>query len=685
MSGHVYDYQVDLNGDSAPARIIRMCGKDKRVLEIGSGPGSISRVLSAQMGCDVVCFERDELAVEKLRENNLRVVQGDLEDPNWYSSLSGEAAFGVVIIADVLEHLSDPLPVLKTAATLLDNGGCILLSIPNIGHKGVIASLLRGNFNYQNYGLLDRTHIRFFCVKNIEALIEQAALSVKEAEYVLRSPEETELAAYWDDLSPVQKTALENVEFGDVYQVVARLMKKGSAIDTLSNVRSAPALRQQSLVKLIAFYLPQFHPTDVNDQAWGKGFTEWRNVTKATPLFQGHYQPHLPGELGFYDLRLRDARREQEKLAREFGIHGFCYHFYWFSGRRVLELPLNAMLADSSSDMPFCICWANENWTRRWDGQDKEVILEQLYLPEDDENCIRDMLPYLRDQRYIRYNSRPLIIIYNPLHLRDAKSLSRCWRKVCQDEGLGDPYLVGAQSHGNLEHNHTEFGLDASVEFPPHNLRTWDLKSRVVSEVELTGWIRDYVDIAEEMLAKTYAPSSEFAGFRTVIPSWDNTARVGNRAGIVVGASPDNYEVWLDRAIRKTASETRYGDSFVFINAWNEWAEGAHLEPDLRYGRRYLEATRRAALSETSQKKHFSYMSNNASKSGEMSSSGGDLLASREQDLFERMAAAETEATKLGVQVGRMYGSLSWRLTAPVRSILNKFGVPELGDAPPEE
>jgi lipopolysaccharide biosynthesis protein len=185
---------------------------------------------------------------------------------------------------------------------------------------------------------------------------------------------------------------------------------------------------QTNKPKLIAYFLPQFHPTPENDLWWGKGFTEWTNVTKARALFEGHYQPHLPADLGFYDLRLKETRHEQIKLAKQYGIDGFCYHYYWFSGERILNRPIDDMYADKESDMPYCFCWANENWTRRWDAAEHEVLLAQKYLPDDDINFIKQMVKFFQDPRYIKVDGAPILIVYRPQHLPDSKKTIKIYQ-----------------------------------------------------------------------------------------------------------------------------------------------------------------------------------------------------------------------------------------------------------------
>jgi lipopolysaccharide biosynthesis protein len=352
--------------------------------------------------------------------------------------------------------------------------------------------------------------------------------------------------------------------------------------DTAST--SAP----QKAPRLIAFYLPQFHPTPENDAWWGKGFTEWTNVTKAKPLFHDHYQPHLPTDFGFYDLRVRETRRDQIRTAKQYGIDGFCYHYYWFSGKRILHEPVNDMLADPESNMPFCYCWANENWTRRWDAADHEVLIAQQYKPDDDLNFIKDLIPAFQDPRYIRVDGKPFLIVYRPQHLPDAAKSAQIWREYCREIGIGEIHLCSALTHNNFDY--TQFGFDSGVEFPPHNLQFGCINEEVTFYDQFKGYIFQFAAIAQAYLERKYDGANVF---KTVFPSWDNTARTNNRALVVLNGTPENYEHWLSAAIDhpNTAGAS---DPLVFINAWNEWAEGCHLEPDRKYGHAFLEATQRA-------------------------------------------------------------------------------------------
>jgi glycosyltransferase involved in cell wall biosynthesis len=351
------------------------------------------------------------------------------------------------------------------------------------------------------------------------------------------------------------------------------------------------AVPRNPAVKLISFYLPQFHPIPENDQWWGAGFTEWTNVTKAVPQFEGHHQPQLPGELGFYDLRLPEILRRQAALARKYGIFGFCFHYYWFGGRRLLETPLNLLLGNSDIDLPFCICWANENWTRRWDGLENEVLMAQNHSPEDDIDLAKSMEPMLRDARYICIDGRPLIILYRPGLLPNALATARRWRAHFSRAGLADPYLVMVQGFG--DHDPRIYGFDAAVEFPPHKLAagldTINCSTKFYDD-DYQGMVFDYEELIRRAAAEPPAP---YRRFRGVSPSWDNEARKPGRGHVYAHSTPEKYARWLTQACEEMRRLDRPDERLVFINAWNEWAEGAHLEPDRHFGYAYLQATAR--------------------------------------------------------------------------------------------
>lgn len=344
--------------------------------------------------------------------------------------------------------------------------------------------------------------------------------------------------------------------------------------------------------KLVAFYLPQFHPIPENDAWWGKGFTEWTNVTKAVPQFEGHYQPRLPGELGFYDLRVPEVMARQVALARLHGVSAFCFHTYWFTGRkRLLERPVNDFLARPELDIEFCLCWANENWSRRWDGGEHDLLMEQKHLPQDDREFIEDMAPALRDPRYLKIAGRPILIVYRANILPDPRRTVRVWRDYARANGLGDLYLVAAQSFGLVDPR--PFGFDAAVEFPPHHVDRRDLTNKIsIINPNYEGIALDFTYLIEQAEASSWP---EFDQFRTVAPSWDNEARKPGRGNSYLGGTPSSYSRWLRHAVDTTAAHYPNPDKrLVFINAWNEWAEGAHLEPCRKYGYAFLAETRKA-------------------------------------------------------------------------------------------
>ncbi len=340
-------------------------------------------------------------------------------------------------------------------------------------------------------------------------------------------------------------------------------------------------------IKPIAFYLPQFHPIPENDEWWGKGFTEWTNVTKAIPQFIGHYQPRLPGELGFYDLRLPEVQRRQIELAKQYGIYGFCFHYYWFNGKRLLERPLEQFLADTETDFRFCINWANENWSRRWDGRDKELLISQMHSPEDDIAFIEYASKYLKDRRYIKINSKPLLIVYRPALLPDARETAERWRQWCRDNGIGEIYL--ALTHSFEQIDPSQIGFDAAIEFPPNTFPLQDISGRFeIVNQSYDGKIVDYLSALD--IARNYK-IPPYKKFRGVCPSWDNEARRPGRGFTLANSTPDAYKKWLKIVCEFTRSNFEPEERIVFINAWNEWAEGAYLEPDRKYGYAYLDKT----------------------------------------------------------------------------------------------
>ena len=351
-------------------------------------------------------------------------------------------------------------------------------------------------------------------------------------------------------------------------------------------------------IKAIAFYLPQFHPIVENDLNWGKGFTEWTNVTKANQNFVGHYQPQLPIDLGFYDLRIVDNIKRQATLAKNYGIYGFCFHHYWFDGKGVMRTPIDLLLEHKEIEINFCLNWANENWTRRWDGREEDILLKQNHSDADDLLFIQDASKYFRDSRYIRINSKPLLLIYRPSLFPDIKKTVLIWKKWCKENGLGDLYICLTDSFENINPESIDF--DASVQFVPNTLPLESMEGSLqVTNPNFKGGIVSYDD-AVEVIKKYTKP--EFKKFRGICPAWDNTPRRQDTSYIVHNSTPEKYKNWLKIIIEDTFENFQEEERFIFINAWNEWAEGAHLEPDRKYGYAYLDATY-AMLSELQEEK----------------------------------------------------------------------------------
>ena len=359
------------------------------------------------------------------------------------------------------------------------------------------------------------------------------------------------------------------------------------------------------LIKAIAFHLPQFHPIPENDRWWGKGFTEWINVAKARPQFKGHYQPHLPADLGFYDLRLAESREAQAALAEEYGIYGFCYYHYWFNGHRLLERPVDEVISTGRPSAPFCLCWANENWTRRWDGMESEILIQQVYSDSDDEEHIRHLIPVFRDPRYIKVDGKPVFLVYRANRLPDSLRTTEIWRREAERAGLQGLFLVRVESLPELAGDPRPFGFDAALEFQPRwqllaGLRTYRTKwwhRRRLGTGE-AGYDRFEVCEYDRFVQAAMAmPQPSYPLIRGVCAGFDNTARREKGGIILKDSTPQSYGRWLSSVVRASRSQKLANTAeaqFVFINAWNEWAEGNHLEPCQKWGRAYLEATRDA-------------------------------------------------------------------------------------------
>lgn len=344
--------------------------------------------------------------------------------------------------------------------------------------------------------------------------------------------------------------------------------------------------------RVIAFYLPQYHPIPENDDWWGRGFTEWTNAAKAKPLYPGHYQPHVPADLGFYDLRVPETRRAQAEMARAHGVEAFCYYHYWFGGKRLLERPFLEVLESGEPDFPFCLCWANATWSGIWHGNPNRILMEQTYPGREDyEAHFAELLPAFRDRRYLKVDGKPLFIIYKPRDVPDVAAVAARFRQMAEHADLPGLYLVGVSHRDNWKPQANGFdavvvqnlpGLNGKVPLrhPLLKLKTWLGKHRLT--------IYEY-----QSLLHTFIPEStrQIDHLPCLIPSWDNTPRSGMNGLIMEGSTPTLFRTSVREALEKVANKPPE-HRLVFLKSWNEWAEGNHMEPDLRDGYGYLEALR---------------------------------------------------------------------------------------------
>ncbi len=352
------------------------------------------------------------------------------------------------------------------------------------------------------------------------------------------------------------------------------------------------------LPRRLAFYLPQFHRTVENDAFHGAGYTEWTQIVQGTPHFPRHHQPVLPGELGFYDLRVPETRSAQAALAKEHGISGFCYYHYWHGGERLLHRPLDDVLASGEPDLPFCLLWANHDWRRKWHGSDDELLVDLTHSEEDDRAHIRWLLEVFRDPRYIRIQGRPVFGIYLPKGLPDPLRTITVWREEAVAAGEESPWFIAFEaSHVEVDRvgDPRVLGFDASAEFPPHQLSELLAFNSVppMFDAEMEDLHFDY---AETIRAFSERPDPEWIRYRCVAPGWDNSARRPHGGALILkDETPEMFGAWLRETLREER-DRRGHDGIVFINAWNEWAEAAMLEPDSVRGRARLEATRAAVM-----------------------------------------------------------------------------------------
>lgn len=357
----------------------------------------------------------------------------------------------------------------------------------------------------------------------------------------------------------------------------------------------------QPTVKVLAFNLPQYHTFPENDEWWGKGFTEWTNTKKSKPRFETHYQPREPhDDIGYYDLSKVESLYMQAKLAKEHKIYGFCYYYYWFSGHRLMEKPLDLLLKYPEIDMPFCLCWANENWTRTWDGKNEDILIKQNYTKEDRYNFILDIKKYIDDPRYIRVDNKPVIIVYNSGAIPNVKEVFSKWKNVSIELGIGDISIWIVRSFNNtIKSLNLEGIVDKEIEFPPHNIQNMCNEYVYMEKLKKKlGYIYDYTDMVNKIIKNRNVCFEEKNLYRTVMLGWDNAARREKGFNTFEGFDLKKYYDWLRLNIDITEKNFKKEERFTFINAWNEWAEGTYLEPDKKYGYASLNITTQAILKE---------------------------------------------------------------------------------------
>lgn len=672
--------------------------------------------------------------------------------------------FDNILLLDVIEHLYSPFEVLQKLSSFLNESGSFIISLPNLAHAYPILNLLDHEFQYQDFGILDSTHIRFFTLKSLATSLAQWKFKIIENSVTFVCPDTRGMLTpkslpqpfydhMWSDphflvcqyvcsiqpsndtfkslkrhnrdlleqsvqnnpegqqavtrelplfqekvalfqgrgVSELKKHQLtrlcaekeyikaillsgffdegwyrktySEIDFTNAHPLEDYLTQgwkagrnPGEAFNTIWYLTQYPTALQSGICpllfhliiglmaglpynkncltipdkelvgyakhvltleedysntfvpydvesyvreatdpKLIAFYLPQFAPFPENDRWWGKGFTEWTNVTKAVPQFDGHYQPRLPYDLGFYDLRVKEVAIRQEELAQHYGIFGFCYHYYWFGGKKIMQKPIEAKLKDPNLRLPFCISWANESWSANWDGSRNNLLIDQPPQIKTD-LLFQDLLPFFNDERYIKIDGKPFFMVYRPafFSLNVMQNLIDDLQNLALHHGLPGLHIVLGNTFRKNQRALPlqKYGADAFIEFPPHKLTTIDTHDVAICNKKFIGKIYNLPD-SINFYKKKDEPSD--LTYRTVFPMWDNTSRKAECGAIIFkNTSPDIYLDWLIYCIRKTMTSPLNEQNLVFINAWNEWAEAAYLEPDRKYGYAYLSMTKRA-------------------------------------------------------------------------------------------
>ena len=653
---HIWQKHLGIHDNAASSyhRLIRkelidsFSSPRQRVIEIGSSGGYTGKYCKEKFsGCEYWGFELNKAAAKESLPNIDKVICGKFEEQSLDVHGLAPASVDGVVLGDVLEHMYDPWRTLTALQPWLTEDAELVISIPNIRNLWILNHIAEGNFSYQENGILDVTHIRFFTLREIYSMMDATGYFIEKGGIAI----DERLIQYHSQNRNIQGPHVfqyNNIAVRAMGQQIDELCAKQfiflakrkpniynylpqptipSTASLVSDFDSAlekdtvhyaeflpPAPASVPIdVKLFSFYLPQFHPTPENSRWWGEGFTEWNNVTRALPAFPGHYQPRHPGELGYYDLRVPEVMSRQVEMAKQAGLSGFIFYYYWFSGKRMLEMPLNQyMQRFDELQLPFFVMWCNENWRRTWVDKKEhaeDLLMEHRHLPDDPERFIEDLHPILTHPGYYKIDGKPVILVYpmtandGAIEIENLKSTIDRWRKHAKRQGIGEILIGGLEKSGLLIKGQKltvdTAGVDFFFEFPPNNSMLYEAGDDMAgvhdfydSENEIK--IVHYNSLVQRMTqAHTVRPI-----VRTVLAgSWDNTARKGKRANIFHGCTPPEYEGWLRHTVEFARKNPVIGNrSMVFINAWNEWAEGVYLEPDRKFGYALLAATQRVAF-----------------------------------------------------------------------------------------
>jgi ADP-heptose:LPS heptosyltransferase len=459
--------------------------------------------------------------------------------------------------------------------------------------------------------------------------------------------------------------------------------------------RHNPNFQPDQWPRIFAFYLPQFYPIPENDWAHGAGFSEWHRLIKAKPLFRGHYQPRIPGELGFYDLRSEEVLYHQIRLAQQHGVSGFCFNFYFFSGRKLLYRPIENFLK-SDIQTPFMCLWANENWTKRRDGGDHDIIVAQHHSDVDDLLVLHELVPVFSDKRYVKIRGKPVLLVYKTHLFPNIRRTVDLWREEIVKCGFPDIYLVRVDDWTPDDQHPRDIGFDATYEIPSNIIPSEVLSSDILELGlcdEFVGKIVDYAKFAHYHMSR---PFPRYKRFRTVMLPWDNSPRYGPRATVHVNGQGEAYKLWLLQALLDSHRYFQPSERMVFVHSWNEWCEGTNLEPDGKHGRFFLEQTReaveiaRSAISSTGlvpttdvasellklqMAKDIGAFQVMRSTQMQVHYAWQDLMVERERRtrLHAEANALRERVAKLESSIEEIYNSTSWRLTGPLRSLVTRL------------